>query len=81
VPIYEYKAESSGCSYCKDGFEVTQSFSDEPFATCPKCGAKVRKVVSGFSVGKPNILSNENLKRHGFSKLKRVDKGTFEKEV
>jgi putative FmdB family regulatory protein len=39
MPIYEYK--------CKKGhrFDVMQSFSDDPVASCEVCGASVEKVM------------------------------------
>jgi putative FmdB family regulatory protein len=39
MPIYEYK--------CKKGhkFDVMQSFSDDPVASCEVCGAPVQKVL------------------------------------
>jgi putative FmdB family regulatory protein len=41
MPIYEYI-----CEGCNDQFELIQGFSDKPVKKCPKCGGKVRKLVS-----------------------------------
>lgn len=45
MPIYEYK-----CQQCGRHFEVRQSVSDEPLATCEKCHGKLEKQwsLSGF---------------------------------
>lgn len=42
MPTYEY-----ACDSCGNDFEVIQKMSDAPLDTCPKCGKKVRKVLSG----------------------------------
>lgn len=42
MPTYEY-----ACDECGNGFEVMQKMSDAPVETCPKCGKKVRRVLSG----------------------------------
>lgn len=39
MPVYEYE-----CIACKNRFERTQRFSDEPERICPSCGAEVRRV-------------------------------------
>ncbi len=41
MPTYEYQ-----CSSCNYYFEAFQSINDEPIKTCPKCGGKVRKLIS-----------------------------------
>ena len=45
MPIYEYI-----CAACKDKFERIQSFSDQPLATCEKCGGKLQKLMSECAV-------------------------------
>ena len=42
MPTYEY-----ACDMCGNHFEVVQKMSDLPIDVCPKCGKKVRKVLSG----------------------------------
>src|SRR5207244_6558581 len=41
MPLHEYE-----CDACGHRFEVIQKFSDPPIEKCPKCGAKVRKLIS-----------------------------------
>lgn len=41
MPIYEYECLTEGRR-----FEVFQKMSDDPVATCPKCGGAVKKLVS-----------------------------------
>jgi putative FmdB family regulatory protein len=45
MPLYEYQCES-----CSHRFERIQKFSDPPVDTCPKCGAKVRKLISSPAI-------------------------------
>ena len=41
MPIYEYE-----CEECKEVVEAWQSISDEPLATCEKCGGSLHKLIS-----------------------------------
>lgn len=45
MPLYEYQCES-----CGHRFEVIQKFSDAPIEACPKCGAKVHKLISSPAI-------------------------------
>ena len=42
MPTYGYECKS--CGYT---FDVLQSMKDEPLKTCPKCGKKVHRLISG----------------------------------
>ncbi|MDP2831064.1 MAG: zinc ribbon domain-containing protein [Candidatus Omnitrophota bacterium] len=42
MPIYEYE-----CLSCKHKFEILQSITAKPETKCPKCGKKLKKLVSG----------------------------------
>jgi len=44
MPTYGYECKS--CGYTFDAF---QSMSDEPLQKCPKCGKRIRRLVSGGS--------------------------------
>jgi len=80
MPIYEYQPDADGCEHCRDGFETMQLMSEPPLKTCPKCGGDVHRVISVTARPGKNILSNSNLKDHGFSKyVKRCD-GQYTKE-
>lgn len=41
MPIYEYE-----CLSCKHKFEILQSIKAKPETKCPKCGKKLRKLIS-----------------------------------
>jgi putative FmdB family regulatory protein len=42
MPTYDYK-----CRKCGTVFELFQKMSDPPEATCPKCGGKAERQLSG----------------------------------
>lgn len=81
MPIYLYQAknEGKGCDYCRGGFELLQKVTDEALKNCPKCGIAVRKVISGFILGFSKTALDRKAKEKGFHKLKKVDKGKYEK--
>ena len=41
MPTYEYE-----CLSCKHKFEILQSISAKPKTKCPKCGKKIKKLIS-----------------------------------
>ncbi len=45
MPIFEYQ-----CTKCNDRTEVIQKFTDPPYASCPKCGGEVRKLMSAPAI-------------------------------
>ncbi|SDY59205.1 putative regulatory protein, FmdB family [Modestobacter sp. DSM 44400] len=47
MPTYQYVCTNSEV---KHEFEVVQTFSDAAVATCPECGAPVRKVYGSVGV-------------------------------
>ncbi len=42
MPTYEYE-----CLNCKYTFEEFQKITDKPLTDCPKCGRRVRRLISG----------------------------------
>lgn len=81
MPIYSYKAavKEKGCDYCRDGFELLQKVSEESLKKCPKCGKPVIKVFTDFNLGFSKTNFDSKAKEKGFHKLKKVDKGKYEK--
>ena len=41
MPTYEYE-----CLSCKHKFEILQSITSRPKTKCPKCGKKLKKLIS-----------------------------------
>jgi len=87
VPIYEYRAKDKrlACPKCADVFSIKHPMSEAPLSKCPDCGAPIQRVYSSFSVPKSpstkSILSDKNLKRHGFTKLVNEGDGKFRKTI
>ena len=81
MPIYIYKAQQKkqSCGYCKDKFEVLQKLNETPLMVCPRCGQKVKKIFAAFSCGQSKSNFDRRAKEKGFHKLKKVDKGKYEK--
>jgi len=41
MPTYEYE-----CPGCGHAFEASQKITDQPLTKCPKCGKKIKKLIS-----------------------------------
>lgn len=82
MPIYEYETSSkkNNCSFCRTGFEQLQRISDSALRVCPKCGGPVKRIISPPAVGASKSMLDDRAKNAGFTKLKRVSKGEYEKQ-
>ena len=81
MPVYVYEAAQpeTSCPYCANGFETVQSIHDPRLAACPKCGAAVRRVIMAPAIGRSKSKLDDRAKAAGFTKLKRLGKGEYEK--
>ena len=52
---------------------------DPPLTHCPACGAELVKLIAAPALGRSKSKLDDRAKAAGFHKLKRVDKGAFEK--
>ena len=79
--VYRRKEGEKGCAHCADGFEVIQLMREEPLKTCPQCGGAVRRIIAAPTILKSgkSLLSDKNLKAHGFHRLVKEDKGRYRK--
>lgn len=41
MPTYDYE-----CAHCGHVFEAFQKMTDKPLSTCPKCGKKIKRLIS-----------------------------------
>ena len=82
MPIYEDQTASGveGCERCRAGFECLRKLSDPPLERCPDCGAPVTKLISAAAVGASASGFDDRAKSAGFSKLKKLGKGEYEKQ-
>jgi len=81
MPVYDYEAASpeKSCPYCVNGFETVQSISDPHLSACPKCGQPIRRVITAPAIGRSKTKLDDRAKAAGFTKLKRLGKGEYEK--
>ncbi len=81
MPIYEYRPTSDdSCSHCREGFERLQKIDDPPAGRCPKCQARVARVVTAPNLASSTpSLQTDNLEKHGFTQYRKLEKGVYEK--
>ena len=81
MPLYEYEVCEGGCAACGGRFTLNRPLSAAELTKCPACKKAVRKLISSFNT--PNILkptSFSDAKKAGFTVLKRVSKGEYERQ-
>ncbi|HTD67684.1 MAG TPA: zinc ribbon domain-containing protein [Candidatus Limnocylindria bacterium] len=81
MPLYEYEVCEGGCAACGGRFTLRRPVTAAELTACPACKKPVRKLISGFSSPqKLKPLSISDAKKAGFTVLKRVNKGEYEKQ-
>jgi putative FmdB family regulatory protein len=81
MPVYDYRANdpAHSCSYCKKGFETMQRLADPRLTVCPRCGNPVTKCIVAPAIGRSKSKLDDRAKNAGFTKLKKIGKGEYEK--
>lgn len=81
MPLYEYELCSGDCAKCGGRFQLQRPIDRPALAECPLCKKPVRKVVSRFNTPKlTKPASISDAKRAGFTVLKKVGEGEFERQ-
>jgi putative FmdB family regulatory protein len=81
MPIYEYELCEGDCKVCGGRFSLRRPISRPALISCPLCRKPVRKLVSIVnSPTKLKPLSISEAKTAGFTVLKRVGKGEYERQ-
>jgi len=82
MPTYQYEALDSAqaCAVCASGFECVRRLSDPPLTHCPTCGAVIRKCIVAPAIGRSISSLDTRAKAAGFTKLKKLGKGEYEKQ-
>jgi len=78
MPLYEYEVCEGGCKVCGGRFTLVRPLSAAPLTQCPACKKPVHRVWSTFN--SPKTLSISDAKKAGFTVLKRVSKGEYERQ-
>jgi putative FmdB family regulatory protein len=81
MPLYEYELCVGECKVCGGRFTLRRPLSAKPLTLCPACKKPVRKIISGFNTPiKLKPLSVSDAKKAGFTVLKKVSKGEYERQ-
>jgi putative FmdB family regulatory protein len=81
MPLYEYELCEGSCAACGGRFTLRRPVSAPELKACPACKKPVRKLISSFnSPHKLKPLSVSDAKKAGFTVLKRLGKGEYEKQ-
>jgi putative FmdB family regulatory protein len=81
MPLYEYEVCEGECKVCGGKFTLRRPLSAPELTKCPACRKPVRKIISGFSTPhKLKPLSISDAKKAGFTVLKKVSKGEYERQ-
>ena len=81
MPFYEYELCDGTCNICSGRFTLRRPASAPALIRCPLCKKPVRKIISSFNTpvkSKPPSVSDA--KKAGFTVLKRVGKGEYERQ-
>ena len=81
MPTYEYELCAGDCKVCGGRFSLNRPMDRVALERCPLCRKAVRKVISSFSTPKlTKPLSVADAKNAGFTVLKRVAHGEYERQ-
>lgn len=81
MPLYEYELCEGECRVCGGRFTLRRPVTAPELTKCPACKKPVRKLISTFnSPVKLKPLSVSDAKRAGFTVLKRVGRGEYERQ-
>ncbi len=82
MPIREYIAAdpAHGCDHCRKGYEEVEAVGAEPAKRCPRCGSPVERQFSAPSVGASKSGLDDRARSAGFTKLKKLGGGEYEKK-
>ncbi|NLI79398.1 MAG: zinc ribbon domain-containing protein [Candidatus Riflebacteria bacterium] len=87
MPLYVYRAKSptEACNACREGVEVFQQIREEALTACPECGTPVVRIIHATPTVRDSsdkkLLSDDNLKKHGFKKLVNTGGGKYDEVV
>lgn len=81
MPLYEYELCEGDCVVCGGRFTLRRPISAKPLTHCPACKKPVRRVITSFNTPKlAKPLSISDAKKAGFTVLKRIGRGEYEKQ-
>ena len=87
MPTYTYGARDpeKACDACRECYEIIQRMSEQSLERCPECGCEIVRFMHATPTVRDsstkNILSDNNLKKHGFKKLVNRGGGKYDEVV
>ncbi len=81
MPLYEYELCEGQCKLCSGKFTLNRPINRAELTACPLCRKPVRKIISQVYTplhSKPVSISDA--KKAGFTVLKRLGKGEYERQ-
>ena len=80
MPLYEYELCEGDCKMCGGRFTLRRPMHAPPLKDCPLCKKPVRKIISQVNTPKlTKPVSYSDAKKAGFTVLKKVSKGEYER--
>jgi len=81
MPLYEYELCDGNCAACGGRFTLAPPVERGGTDQVPACKKPVRKVITSFNTPKlTKPVSFSDAKKAGFTVLKRVNKGEYERQ-
>ena len=81
MPLYEFELCDGDCVVCGGRFTLRRPADAPALTHCPACKKPVRRVYSTFNTPKiTKPLSISDAKKAGFTVLKRINKGEYERQ-
>ena len=81
MPLYEYELCEGECKVCGGKFTLRRPSSAPELTKCPACKKAVGRLISAFNTPhKLKPLSITDAKKAGFTVLKKVSKGEYERQ-
>ncbi len=81
MPWYEYEPIGGECEVCGGKFTLRRSIQAADLTLCPVCRKPVRRLISQFNTPlKLKPVSYSDAKKAGFTVLKRIGKGEYERQ-
>lgn len=87
MPFYTYRAKDPGksCSKCLESLEAFQKMSEPALEVCTECGSPVSRLFHATPTIRDDstktILSDDNIRKHGFKKLVNRGGGKYDEVV
>ena len=82
MPLRYYSPRKKPCRLCGEGFDHQQAANSAPLSACPTCGQEVECCVTP-RVNSPQLsapVSVSRAKQAGFTVLKRIASGEYERQ-